>query len=59
MKCRVCGCTDFEPCVSAGGETCAWIEDNLCDFCEGKEVRLYTEGDLNRELAFRAAGGDR
>jgi len=36
-KCRVCGCTDLNPCLSDGGdgnplETCAWVnaERNLC-----------------------------
>jgi hypothetical protein len=57
MKCRVCGCTDLEPCISAGGETCAWIDADLCDFCEDGEldpvVGLYTEGDLNQVIAAR------
>lgn len=30
-KCRVCGCTELNPCLSAGGdgnpvEACAWID---------------------------------
>lgn len=72
MKCRVCGCTDLEPCISEGGETCAWIECDLCDFCDDAAafqldhpdvvdeplVELYSESDLNREIAERrrAAG---
>jgi hypothetical protein len=34
--CRICGCSEFEPCISAGGETCAWAnaEHTLCDFCD-------------------------
>ncbi len=29
-RCRVCGCTDDDPCV--GG--CYWVEDDLCSACE-------------------------
>lgn len=31
-RCRVCGCTEFEPCASG----CAWsdIDDSLCTTCE-------------------------
>ncbi len=60
--CRVCGCTEFEPCISDGGETCAWIEEDLCDFCDaetdGRMVKVFSEGDLNAVLAARrrAAG---
>ena len=64
-RCRVCGCTELEPCiVEATGETCAWIEEDLCDFCETAEsdaeplVELFSEGDLDRFIAVRrrAAG---
>ena len=61
--CRVCGCTDFEPCISPGGETCRWIEDDLCDFCdiEGSDaeplVELFSESDLDRMIARRRAAG--
>ena len=61
MKCRVCGCTDSEPCIGTNGETCAWSEVGLCDFCadvdaDAPMVQLYSEGDLNRVLAARAGG---
>jgi len=29
--CRVCGCTDFEPCL----EGCSWAEADLCSACVG------------------------
>ncbi len=32
-ECRVCGCTDNNPCMTEFGETCAWAEPDLCDFC--------------------------
>lgn len=66
MKCRVCGCTDLEPCISGGDETCAWIDTDLCDFCAETEelaaapgqairplVEVFTEGDLNQVIAAR------
>jgi len=30
MICRVCGCTDSEPCMG----TCSWVEPGLCSNCE-------------------------
>lgn len=30
--CRVCGCTDFDPCETGEGP-CHWIEDDLCSAC--------------------------
>lgn len=34
--CRKCGCTEFDPCVDAIGECCAWADDNqvCCNFCK-------------------------
>lgn len=31
--CRVCGCTELNPCVMEGGLTCVWVdaEHTLCD----------------------------
>jgi aspartate/methionine/tyrosine aminotransferase len=31
--CRVCGCTESNACVNADGETCDWIEEDLCSAC--------------------------
>ena len=36
MKCRLCGCTESDPCVKAtclGFETCGWAMPGLCEFC--------------------------
>ena len=30
--CRVCGCTDFDQCVSEDGP-CEWVEADLCSSC--------------------------
>lgn len=35
-KCRRCGCTDFEPCLTDEGP-CCWVENNLCSACLTKE----------------------
>lgn len=55
-KCRICGCTDTEPCIDSGGNTCAWAEYDLCTACdpetdifeEQPRVQLYSEADLRR-----------
>lgn len=31
--CRICGCTDYTPCIDPGGEPCCWVEDDLCSQC--------------------------
>lgn len=38
QKCRVCGCTDTNACVTATGN-CFWIEEDLCSACELKMAR--------------------
>ena len=56
MICRVCGCTDLEPCVDDVGRPCAWVDADLCSFCAAGEaeeepmVRAYSVGELNRYL---------
>jgi hypothetical protein len=35
-ECRVCGCTDSQPCVTATGP-CSWVEEDLCSACATKE----------------------
>lgn len=36
-KCRMCGRTDSDACVSAGGRPCFWLEDDLCSACAVKD----------------------
>ena len=34
QKCRVCNCTDVEPCFDpATGSACYWVEVDLCSTC--------------------------
>lgn len=35
--CRVCGCLDWNACINRWGETCWWVEEDLCSFCAAKE----------------------
>ena len=42
--CRVCGCTDDDcyDCYERTGETCHWVEEDLCSACETtSDVGLY------------------
>ena len=32
-ECRDCGCTDSEPCLFLSGDTCCWVEADLCSAC--------------------------
>lgn len=32
MECKICGCTDDNPCVTAEG-TCSWVMKELCSEC--------------------------
>jgi hypothetical protein len=45
--CRVCGCTDDNPC--AGG--CGWAGEDLCTNCVDKVPALYSEGEMNAYIA--------
>ena len=31
--CRVCGCWDLQPCVSADADSCFWVAPDLCSQC--------------------------
>lgn len=35
MKCRVCGCSEDDPCTNVYGDTCSWAdgEYDLCSTC--------------------------
>ena len=33
-KCRVCDCTENNPCIDNNGGTCSWVKgDDLCSAC--------------------------
>ncbi len=66
LTCRVCGCTEANPCETANGP-CHWVDDELCSECEGRRndlwealVELAVASEYTVELAegsrrFRAA----
>jgi len=37
--CKVCGCTEEKPCLTAG-EPCYWVTNNLCSACVPKTSAL-------------------
>lgn len=37
--CRLCACSEWDPCDGEHGDTCAWAEPDLCTACAGKEAR--------------------
>jgi hypothetical protein len=50
QQCKICGCTDENPCVTAAG-TCSWAMTNLCTEClvvlkHGEHCYLDFTGDL-------------
>lgn len=66
-KCRICGCTETEPCEMDGGESCGWADETqtLCTKCEepeaaGAQPEVVASGrtlqDLLSLLKFTPAG---
>ncbi len=37
VECRVCGCTEFDACITEGMVPCHWVEPDLCSACVDKE----------------------
>ena len=45
-SCRRCGCTWYKPCISRLGESCCWVEQNLCSSClTPAERKRWLAGD--------------
>lgn len=54
--CRICGCRNEDACVDeCSGETCHWIEPDLCSACEkkGPEARGQGPGEAADEFLQR------
>jgi hypothetical protein len=46
-QCRVCHCSDDDPCIDdETGTRCHWVESNLCSFCAADPLMPPAEGDL-------------
>lgn len=57
--CRVCGCTDEDPCIDGDGLPCAWAEPDLCTICAGKPeptLRVFTEAEAAQIIRAMRAG---
>jgi hypothetical protein len=57
--CRVCGCTDDNPCTDDDGIPCAWLQPDLCTSCAGQAepaVRLFSEAEATRIIRAMRAG---
>ena len=39
VTCRECGCTDSQACMDDDGDSCFWVEEDLCSSCAPAEVR--------------------
>lgn len=41
--CHVCGCTDRDcaNCVRRTGDTCSWVDDDLCSACAGLAKTMF------------------
>ena len=58
-ECRVCGCTDENPCFDEDGEPCAWLEPDLCTLCASRPepaVRTFTEAQASQIIRAMRAG---
>jgi hypothetical protein len=50
-RCRRCGCTYFNPCIGAMGQTCCWSEYDLCSMClSPSEKERFYEGHRRPSL---------
>ena len=36
MSCRICSCTEIDPCVGEQGQTCAWAALEFCSSCAAR-----------------------
>lgn len=36
QRCRVCGCSDFDACMTDDGP-CWWVEEDLCSGCDDSD----------------------
>ena len=59
MRCRICGCTDDDPCVNSLGHACGWADDDLCTFCALEEGLPFHVGHLYPGVEVDAFGRGR
>ena len=48
--CRICGCTENNPCIDDNsGDTCSWVEPDLCSACADKVEKKSKKGKKSTE----------
>jgi len=47
--CRICGCTYEKPCIDENGNSCYWVEEDLCSSCFAKERQKIIEENEREE----------
>lgn len=52
MKCRMCGCTHFDPCP--GG--CDWAERGLCSVCAAMRASIADYVEICRRVSKASLG---
>lgn len=48
-KCRVCGCTYNNACVTENGP-CSWVDEDLCSVCDNRPVRTFKVSRIKRVM---------
>lgn len=43
--CRICACSEYDPCFDQHDETCVWVEADLCSRCALVEGADVLDGD--------------
>lgn len=49
QKCRICGCTEDTPCMTAEGP-CSWVKDDLCSACWEETKKARMEVEINNDV---------
>lgn len=44
MTCRICGCNDFNACMTPDGP-CCWVEPGLCSACQERALEFTLPGE--------------
>ena len=46
QTCRVCGCWQYDACLGENGETCHWVEADLCSACADGSAPPHVAGHV-------------
>jgi hypothetical protein len=56
--CRVCGCTEDQPCVNLEGQGCHWVAEDLCSACSSSSSSPASLDDPKVFFDFDSSCGD-